>query len=73
MESDSDNAWVLQQAGSLYRIANPNDFESILRGLRELVDAVENGYPAIRHELGRTQFSRESLTRKLADVLDGCI
>ena len=71
VESDSDNAWVLRQAGSLYRIANPNDFESILSGLRELVNAVENGCPAIGHELRRSQFSRENLTRQLADVLNG--
>ncbi|MFZ4700438.1 MAG: glycosyltransferase [Candidatus Methylumidiphilus sp.] len=72
-ESDSDTAWVLRQAGAIYRMANPGDTESIHRGLRELIDAIENGQPAIEFNPGRLQFIRENLARQLATVLDGCV
>ena len=68
-ESDSDTAWVLRQAGSVYRIVNPSDPQSIQQGLRELVDVIENGHSTIEPSQGRLQFTRENLSRQLADVL----
>jgi glycosyltransferase involved in cell wall biosynthesis len=73
VESDSDTAWVLRQAGTIYRVTNPNDTESILRGLRELVNVIENEHSAIESNPGRLHFVRENLARQLAAVLDGCV
>ena len=72
VEPDSDNAWVLRQAGSVYRIVDPYDPNSIRQGLGELIDTIERGHSAIDPATGRLQFARENLARQLATVLDGC-
>lgn len=71
--SDGDTAWALRQADTIYRIADPNDSESILQGLRELIDTIEHGHSIIGSGLGRLQFTRERLAGQLATVLEGCV
>jgi glycosyltransferase involved in cell wall biosynthesis len=71
-EPDGDTAWVLRESGALHRTAPPDDPRAIERALRELSHGAVNGAPALSAMPVRA-FTRESLARELAGILDACL
>jgi hypothetical protein len=70
-EPESDTAWVLRESGIPHRIARPNDRLAIKQALCELMDEDDTGWNGGRPAGGRLTFTRESLARQLATILDG--
>jgi hypothetical protein len=73
VEPDSDSSWVLAESGVPHHTASPSDPQAIRQALVKLVAELRTGQGRSRGAPeGRLAFTRESLTRKLAGILDGC-
>jgi len=70
-EPESDTAWVLRESGIAHRIARPNDRLAIKQALSELIDEDDTSWDGGQSAGGRRLFTRQSLARQLAAILDG--
>ena len=68
-ERDGDLAWVLSESGAAHRLASPTDPAEIASALSELAAETAPGARADGPG-GALKFTRESLARRLAEVLD---
>lgn len=70
-EAKGDLAWVLEESGVPSRIASTSDSDDIRRALQELVQEMAHRDPAASPPA--PVFTRERLTARLAEVLDGIV
>jgi glycosyltransferase involved in cell wall biosynthesis len=71
-EADGDTAWILKECEAPHRVAPPGDAAAIERALEDLIAEIESGDAAGPPGPGRLRFTRENLTRQLAEILDRC-
>lgn len=71
--SSPDLAAVLNESGTTHRLVGSGDVPAIRRAMLELINGVAAGTIAPGAEGARTQFTRESMARQLATILDGTL
>jgi glycosyltransferase involved in cell wall biosynthesis len=71
-EPDGDTAWALREGGLLHRVGAPDDPADIKRALKELIHEIEAGKGPRIPDIENSTFTREKMTRRLAELLGRC-